>query len=106
MQTGFIGGWPGAYLCLGIITLATLGKLGGTALAARYSGYAWREALSLGALMNTRGMVELIVLNVGLDLKIISPALFGILVCMAIVTTLATVPLLRIFNPKIFAEAS
>jgi Kef-type K+ transport system membrane component KefB len=106
MQADFVSGWTGCYLCLAIILVATLGKLGGTALAARYTGYAWRDALSLGALMNTRGLVELIVLNVGLDLKIISPALFSILVCMAIVTTLATVPLLRYINPKIFVEAS
>jgi Kef-type K+ transport system membrane component KefB len=74
---------------------ATLGKFGGSFLAARMAGSAWREAASLGVLMNTRGLMELIFLNVGLDLGVLSPALFSMFVMMAILTTLATTPILQ-----------
>ena len=77
-----------------IIAAACVGKLGGTALAARLCGMPWRAAATLGVLMNTRGLVELIVLNVGLDLGVISPTMFAMLVIMALVTTFATTPLL------------
>jgi Kef-type K+ transport system membrane component KefB len=78
-----------------IIAAATLGKFGGATLAARATGMRWREASALGILMNTRGMVELIVLNIGLDLHIISPTLYAMMVLMALATTLATAPALR-----------
>lgn len=81
--------------CGVVILIASAGKLGGSAAAARLSGLPWRESLSLGALMNTRGLMELIILNVALDLGVISPKLFAILVIMALVTTLATAPLLQ-----------
>jgi Kef-type K+ transport system membrane component KefB len=81
-------------LCGAILLVACVGKFGGTALAARFSGYAWRDASALGILMNTRGLVELIVLNVGLDLGVITPTLFTMLVIMALVTTFATSPIL------------
>ncbi len=85
----------GEWLLCGLILLvACAGKFGGTLLAARLSGYAWRDASALGILMNTRGLVELIVLNVGLDLGVISPTLFAMLVIMALVTTFATSPIL------------
>jgi len=74
--------------------VATAGKFGGTLLAARITGHDWRRSTELGLLMNTRGLMELIVLNVGLDLGIISPALFTMMVLMALVTTMATTPLL------------
>ena len=78
-----------------ILALATLGKFGGSALAARVSpACRWRDAASLGILMNTRGLMELIVLNIGLDLEVISPTLFAMLVIMALVTTVATTPVL------------
>ncbi|MEA9356982.1 cation:proton antiporter [Bacteriovorax sp. PP10] len=77
-------------LCLLIIAVATIGKLGGTLISAKALKYSWSESLTLGILMNTRGLVELIVLNVGLDLGIISPRLFTMLVIMAVVTTLMT----------------
>lgn len=80
--------------CLWIILIATGGKFGGTLFAARFSGLGWRDSASLGILMNTRGLVELIVLNIGLDLKIISPRLFAMLVIMALVTTFLTTPIL------------
>jgi len=82
-------------LCAAIVLIACAGKLGGSAVAARLSGLDWRSSLALGVLMNTRGLMELIVLNIGLELKVISPALFAMLVLMALVTTFATTPLLH-----------
>jgi Kef-type K+ transport system membrane component KefB len=77
-----------------IVLVATAGKFGGTVAAARLTGMAWRPAASLGALMNTRGLMELIVLNIGLDMGVISPTLFAMMVLMALATTLATAPVL------------
>ena len=85
--------------CALVIAVATLGKFGGSALAARLSGLGWREASALGVLMNTRGLMELVILNVGYDLGVLSPALFAMLVLMAIVTTLATTPVLAWLYP-------
>ena len=86
---------PAAWFTCGlIVVVATAGKFGGTFAAARLTGLAWRQAAGLGALMNTRGLMELIVLNVGLDLQVISPTLFAMMVLMALVTTLATTPVL------------
>jgi Kef-type K+ transport system membrane component KefB len=82
-----------------IIGLATLGKFGGSTLAARMTGMRWREANAIGVLMNTRGLMELIVLNVGMDLGVISPTLFAILVLMALITTFATTPVLHWVYP-------
>jgi Kef-type K+ transport system membrane component KefB len=79
-----------------IIAVATLGKFGGTLAAARLTGMDWQSSASLGILMNTRGLMELIVLNIGLDLGVISPALFTMMVIMALVTTIATTPLLEL----------
>ncbi len=85
------------WLWCGIIVVAAIaGKVGGTVAAARLTGLTWREASSLGVLMNTRGLMGLIVLNIGLDLEIISPAVFAMMVVMALVTTLATTPVLRL----------
>ncbi len=81
-----------------IILVACLGKFGGSAVAARLSGLGWHESAALGVLMNTRGLMELIVLNLGLDLGVISPRLFDFGdadVIMAVVTTLMTTPVLR-----------
>jgi Kef-type K+ transport system membrane component KefB len=85
-------------LCLVIIAVACAGKFGGSAIAGRLTGLGWREACSLGVLMNTRGLMELVVLNVGLDLGVISPRLFAMLVIMAVVTTLLTSPLLHLLE--------
>lgn len=82
--------------CALIIVVATVGKFGGTFGAARLAGHAWRESASLGILMNTRGLMELVVLNIGLDLGVISPMLFAMMVVMAIVTTMATTPVLAL----------
>jgi len=85
-------------ICLLIIFIAVLGKLGGSAFAAKMTGYTWSESFSIGALMNTRGLMELIVLNIGYDLGILSPTLFTILVLMALATTFMTGPLLDLIE--------
>ncbi len=87
-------------LCLLIVAVATLGKLGGSAVTARFTGMGWRESLQLGALMNTRGLMELIALNIGYDLGILSPRIFAMLVIMALVTTMLTGPLLTLFGGR------
>ena len=91
-------------LCGLIIVVATGGKFGGTVLAARVTGLGWRQAAVLRTLMNTRGLMELIVLNIGLDLKVISPMLFAMMVLMALVTTLSTAPVLQVLMPSTVAE--
>ena len=87
------------FYCLAIVFLAVAGKLGGSLISAKANGMSWREAAAVGILMNTRGMVELVILNIGLDLGILSPALFSIMVLMALVTTLMTTPLLQWVYP-------
>ncbi|MFZ5896136.1 MAG: cation:proton antiporter [Myxococcota bacterium] len=94
-QIGLVSGVAEWLTCGLIIVVASLGKFGGSTLAARATGLDWRQAASLGILMNTRGLMELIVLNVGLDLGVLSPTLFAMLVVMAVVTTLATSPILH-----------
>jgi Kef-type K+ transport system membrane component KefB len=81
-------------ICGAIVLVATGGKFGGALLAARLVGHDWRQATGLGILMNTRGLMELIVLTVGLDLGMITPALYTMMVLMALVTTMATTPAL------------
>jgi K+:H+ antiporter len=82
-------------VCVVIILIASSGKFGGSFFAARITGSDSKEAASLGILMNTRGLMELVVLNVGLDLGVLSPTLFAMFVLMAVVTTLATTPILQ-----------
>jgi Kef-type K+ transport system membrane component KefB len=82
-----------------IILVAAAGKLGGSMAAARVSGMSWRDAAGLGTLMNTRGLMELVILNIGLDIQVISPALFSMMVIMALVTTFMTTPLLQVICP-------
>jgi Kef-type K+ transport system membrane component KefB len=89
--------------CAVIIVLAVVGKLGGSMFSARLNGMSWRESAAVGILMNTRGLVELVILNIGLDLEILSPALFSIMVLMALVTTLMTTPLLAWIYPQAIA---
>lgn len=91
---------PEAWAMCGLIVLvACVGKFGGSAIAARLTGLRWREASALGILMNTRGLMELIVLNIGLDLGVITPTLFAMMVIMALVTTFITSPLLEWIYP-------
>ena len=98
-RLGLVSGAGDWLVVLGIIALATLGKFGGSAVAARITGLRWREASAIGVLMNTRGLMELIVLNVGMDLGVISPTMFTMLVLMALVTTFATTPVLHLVYP-------
>lgn len=98
-QVGLLSGWDSWLTCGAIILIASAGKFGGVALAARATGLRWRDAASLGILMNTRGLVELIVLNIGLDLRVLSPTLFVMMVIMALVTTMATTPILQLLRP-------
>src|SRR6476646_8534659 len=86
--------------------VATAGKFGGTLAAARLGGLSWRLSASLGDLMNTRGLMELIVLGIGLDLGVISPELFAMMVIMALVTTLATAPILSALSAQQAAAAA
>lgn len=87
-------------LCFAVLAVAIVGKFVGTYIAAKVSGIESREAAALGWLMNTRGLTELIVLNIGLSLGVISPLLFTMLVIMALVTTFMTSPLLEWTFPK------
>lgn len=84
--------WP-VFLC--ILALAVAGKLIGSAVAARLSGFDWRESLSIGTLMNTRGLMELIVLNIGYDLGVLKEEVFTMMVFMALITTFMTAPLMN-----------
>ena len=83
-----------------VIAVAIAGKVGGAFTGARITGFDFRNSLALGCLLNTRGLVELIVLNVGLDLGLLSPALFSMMVIMALVTTVITTPLLKVVLPE------
>src|SRR5579885_2599955 len=92
--------------CVLIILVATVGKLGGSMLASWLAGMQLREAAGLGTLMNTRGLMELVILNIGLDVKVISPALFSMMVLMALFTTFMTTPVLRIVCGKEIEEGA
>jgi len=86
-------------ICGLVILVATTGKFAGTFAAARLTGIDWRGAASLGILMNTRGLMALIVLDAGLNIGVISPTMFAMMVIMAVVTTMATTPLLNLVGP-------
>jgi K+:H+ antiporter len=87
-------------LTLALIGVAVVGKFLGAAFAARFSGFKLRDSAAIGTLMNTRGLTELIVLNIGLDLGVISTQLFTMLVVMALVTTFMAGPVLRLIDPR------
>ena len=87
------------WYCLLVIVVAVVGKLAGSAVAARVAGIPWRNALAIGVLMNTRGLMQLVILNLGFELGVINQALFSMMVVMAIVTTLLTTPLMEWINP-------
>jgi Kef-type K+ transport system membrane component KefB len=88
-----------------VIAVAIVGKVGGAFTGSKIAGFDVRSSLALGCLLNTRGLVELIVLNVGLDLGILSPALFSMMVIMALVTTVITSPLLKVVLPEEYRRA-
>lgn len=84
-----------------LLAVATAGKFGGSALAARFTGLGLRESAAVGVLMNTRGLMEIVVLNVGLDLGVISERMFAMMVLVALVTTWLTSPVLRrLYSPE------
>jgi Kef-type K+ transport system membrane component KefB len=90
---GQLGTDPVLWLwCAGVLLVATVGKFAGSAAAAMAAGVRWPAAVQIGALMNCRGLTELIVLNIGLDLGVLSPALFTMLVIMALVSTAMATP--------------
>jgi len=81
-----------------IVLVAVAGKFGGSTIAAKITGQTWKDSLSIGALMNTRGLMELVVLNIGYDLGILSPQVFTMMVLMALITTFITNPALNFIN--------
>jgi len=95
-QVGLLSDASGLLVCGGLILVATIGKLGGAMITARMTGVNWCDSFALGALMNTRGLIELIALNLGYDLGILSPRIFTMLVLMALLTTTMTGPLLTL----------
>lgn len=90
-------------VCLLLITVAVAGKLGGCAVAARLVGESWKDSYTIGTLMNTRGLMELVALNIGYEMGVLPPSIFVILVIMALVTTFMTTPLLHLVE-RIFAR--
>ena len=103
-QIGLVSGYEQWMMCALIVAVASMGKFGGSAIAARITGLDWRDASALGVLMNTRGLMELIVLNIGLEMNVISPTLFAMLVIMALVTTFSTTPVLHLITRRKAAE--
>lgn len=99
MNVGLVVGPEMWTWCVLIIVVATVGKFGGSMLAAWWTGMSVRDAAGVGTLMNTRGLMELVVLNIGLDTKVISPALFSMMVLMALATTFMTSPVLEKICP-------
>jgi nucleotide-binding universal stress UspA family protein len=95
-----------------VIAVACAGKFGGSTLAARACGLAWRESAAIGILMNTRGLMELVILNIGRDLGVITDAVFAMMIIMALVTTALTTPILNwvypeeLFGPEVEAPAA
>lgn len=89
------------WICALLISIAILGKLGGCTIAARLVGESWKDSLTVGTLMNTRGLMELVALNIGYEMGVLPPEIFVILILMALITTFMTTPLLKL-NDKIF----
>lgn len=97
---GLISGFEMVLYCVLVFVVAIAGKFGGSMLAARVMGTPWREAASIGILMNTRGLIELVILNIGLDIGVLTRPLFSIMVLMAVGTTVMTTPLLSWIYPE------
>ncbi|MDP9042235.1 MAG: cation:proton antiporter [Bacteroidota bacterium] len=94
-HAGILNSGP-LWISFGLILICAMaGKFGGSALVARALGQTWKDSLSIGALMNTRGLMELIVLNIGYDMGILSTEIFSMMVLMALITTMMTSPLLN-----------
>lgn len=103
-QIGLLDGPELWWMTAGIVAVACLGKFGGAAIAARVSGMGWRESSAVGILMNTRGLMELVILTIGLEIGVITPAVFAMMVIMALATTVMTTPALHwVLPPARFA---
>jgi len=98
-EVSLIDGTAGWLVCGLVVAVAVVGKLGGSMLAARTVAMPWRDAAALGVLLNTRGLMELVILNVGLDIGVISRELFAMMVLMALATTFMTTPLVTWLLP-------
>jgi Kef-type K+ transport system membrane component KefB len=103
-QIGLLNDGHSWSICFFIILIAVVGKFGGSMFAARFVGQSWKDSLMIGALMNTRGLMELIVLNIGYDLGVLTPTVFAMMVLMALVTTFMTGPALDLINKYSKAE--
>ncbi len=103
-----VGGLTGeAWLACGLVLIAAIaGKFGAVTLAARFHGFQWRDSVALGALMNTRGLMELVVLNIGYDLGILSAPMYTMMVIMALATTCMAGPVLALVPHVRYARAS
>jgi Kef-type K+ transport system membrane component KefB len=97
-QVGLLNNSALWLVCSLIILVAVLGKFGGSLVAARFTGQSWADSCAIGALMNTRGLMELVVLNIGYDLGILSPTIFTMMVLMALITTFMTTPALSLID--------
>lgn len=97
-QVGLLNDAYAWFICGLIILVAVAGKVDGSVAAAKFTGQSWSDSLTIGALMNTRGLMELIVLNIGYDLGVLSPTVFTMLVLMALVTTFMTCPALSLID--------
>jgi len=95
---------PGLWvICIAIVFVAIIGKLVSSAIASRFVGYNWKDSLTIGSLMNTRGLIQLVVLNIGMDLGILTPEVFVMMVVVALTTTFMTSPLLNLIE-KVFKK--
>lgn len=95
---GLLGDWQAWLWCLAILVTAMAAKWGPSTLAARGCGMSWEDSLSIGALMNCRGLTELVVLNIGLDLGVVTPTVFTMFVVMALISTVLTAPALSLIG--------
>ena len=94
-NVSLIHGWQLWLTCMLLVAVAIIGKMLQSMLSARFGGMTWRESATLGILLNTRGLVELVILNVGFDLGVLSQTLFSMMVLMALITTFMAAPLLH-----------
>ena len=97
-QLTLLNDWHLWVVCIGIVCTAVIGKVGASTISARFYGQTWRNSLSIGVLMNTRGLMELVVLNIAYDLGVFPPKVFAMMVVMALSTTLMTGPGLQMIE--------
>ncbi|MCW3105436.1 MAG: Na+/H+-exchanging protein [Bacteroidetes bacterium] len=97
-QVGLLNDSHSWLICGLVVLVAVVGKFGGSMFAARFVGQSWKDSIAIGALMNTRGLMELIVLNIGYDLGVLTPQVFAMMVLMALITTFMTGPALDLIN--------